>query len=89
MANLMQRLNRLEDSAEDINGGRCPLCAGRDGMGFNARIFIDGGDGTIHLQGAAGCYDEDGRCRRCGAVARDIVLTSPRARSKVLPPKTG
>src|SRR5688500_11414243 len=74
MGKLTQQLARLERTMREHGRSRCPLCFGRNGEGFNARIFIQRGDSASRLHGQATCYDELGRCRRCGTVARDIVM---------------
>ena len=74
MGKLTQQLARLERTMRECGRVRCPLCFGRNDLGFNARIFIQRGDAAPELSGQAACYDEHGRCRCCGAVARDIVM---------------
>ena len=74
---MRSRLTRLEKATHALNGGLCPTCAGRDGQGFNARIWLRAGDAAPVLSGASSYYDDTGRCVRCGARARDIVMHVP------------
>ena len=71
---MKSRLARLEKATGALDGGRCPVCAGRNGQGFNARIWTKEGDEPAVLQRKSPFYDDNGFCVRCGARANDIVI---------------
>ena len=71
---MRSRLTRLERAMRAIGGRTCPVCFGHDGQGFNARISIQDGDAPPVLNCAGSGYDEHGKCVRCGARAREIVM---------------
>jgi hypothetical protein len=74
---LTSKLRRLERAVHATHDGQCPLCFGRNRQAFTPRFFIQPGNDAPVMDGVTSCYDDNGRCRRCGAAAKDIIVVVP------------